>query len=105
MSKVSGVIHISFGGPGLNLHADRPYRFEDHPYCGPIIVNAKGDPLTDQPVESSPFWHHYDAWSAQGKRTKKVGSATWCVYETRMQMARRLGRQERVSGVQLEGPR
>lgn len=84
------IIHISFAGPERHLCADKPYRFEDHPYCGPIVLNAKGDPLDKQPPETSLFWTHVNAWYAQGKKTKVVGDQVWCVYETQMREARRL---------------
>ena len=83
------IIHISYGGPELYLSADKQYRFEDHPYCGPIVLNAKGDPLENQPPERSLFWQHVNAWYQQGKRTKTIFGKTWCVYETQMQGARR----------------
>lgn len=86
------LIHISFGGPEYRLSADKPYRFEDHPYCGPIVVGATGDPLENQPKESSIFWQHVNAWYQQGKKFKEVCGERWCVYETQMQEARRLGR-------------
>ena len=83
------IIHISFGGPILHLHADKPYTFEDHPYCGPIVCDMHGEPKAKQPNELSTFWTHVNAWYAQGKRTKTVGKQVWCVYETEMQAARK----------------
>lgn len=83
------LIHISFGGPELHLSADKNYRFEDHPYCGPVVVDRHGDPLTNQPGELSLFWTHVNAWYQQGKQTKRIGDQTWCVYETEMRAARK----------------
>ncbi|MDE2202702.1 MAG: hypothetical protein KGJ38_08240 [Burkholderiaceae bacterium] len=86
------VIHISYGGPEYWLGIEKPYRFEDHPYCGPIVLGKSGDPLESQPPESSRFWDHVNAWYAQGKRFKTIDGKRWCVYETQMQRARRANR-------------
>lgn len=83
------LIHISIGGPVIHLTADKMYRFEDHPFCGPIVVGKDDDPLGVQPKESSLFWQHINAWYQQGKRTKEVCGKLWAVYETQMQGARR----------------
>ena len=83
------LIHISMGGPTLHLNADKHYKFEDHPYCGPVVLCRNDDPLKTQPGELSLFWTHVNTWYAQGKKTMKVGDKTWCVYETEMRAARR----------------
>jgi hypothetical protein len=86
-----GIIHISFAGPERYLSADgRIWCFEDHHYCGPIVLTGKTkDPATVQPPEGSPFWTHVNAWYAQGKQTKTVGGKVWCVYETDLQAKRK----------------
>lgn len=84
-----GIIHISWAGPEVNFNADKQYRVEDHPYCGPIFLNAKGDPLDNQPKESARIWHHVNAWYQQGKQVKVIDGKRWAVYETSMQKARR----------------
>lgn len=86
-----GLIHILWAGPELYLNvAGKSYRFEDHPYCGPVVLGRNGDPLGNQPPETSPFWTHVNCWYQQGKKTNTVGDKTWCVYETQMQEARRI---------------
>lgn len=87
-------IHILWGGPERWIScAGKQWVFEDHPYCGPVVLTPKTrDPSENQPAESSPFWQHVNAWYAQGKRTKEVDGKAWCVYETQMQEARRRGR-------------
>lgn len=84
------LIHISHAGPDRWLLAGgKVWRFEDHPYCGPIVLTTKGgDPSENQPPERSPFWLHVNAWYRQGKRTNTVGNKTWCVYETDRQAGR-----------------
>jgi hypothetical protein len=40
----------------------RTWRFEMHPYCGPIVLGARGDPLSRQPGSRSPFWPAFEKW-------------------------------------------
>ena len=89
------LIHISFGGPVYELHAIKKFRFEDHPYCGPIVLGKNDDPLEVQPPTSSPFWTHVNAWYQQGKKFKTLNGVRWCQYETQMQEARRICAEER----------
>lgn len=88
---MQGLIHISFGGPIRHLSVGtKTWHFEDHPYCGPVVVDMHGEPLAKQPSETDTFWTHVNAWYAQGKRIKRVGDQDWCVYKTQMQEAREL---------------
>lgn len=46
----------------------RAWTFEQHPYCGPIVLRKNGDPKARQPGSRSPFWPAYSAWQkAQAK--------------------------------------
>ena len=85
------MIHISWAGPEYWMHVgDKVIRFEDHRYCGPIVVSNKtGDPLDNQPGERDKFWLHYDAWAKQGKKTKTLEGKVWCEYQTELQAWRR----------------
>jgi hypothetical protein len=86
------IIHISYGGPDRYMSVGgKVIRFEDHPYCGPIVLQLKtGVPAENQPGERDLFWRHYDAWAKQGKRTKPAGDdKVWCDYETDLQAWRR----------------
>ena len=58
------IMHISCGGPERWLScAGRLWVFEDHPYCGPIVLTGKTrDPAKTQPPENSIFWQHVNAW-------------------------------------------
>jgi hypothetical protein len=91
-SVIDRIIHISFGGPERWISVEKPYRFEDHHYCGPIVLGKNGDPLENQPPERHRFWLAVNAWYRQGKRTVEAGGKVWCVYETEMAAKRKAGR-------------
>lgn len=93
--EAMSLIHISVGGPTYNLTANKQFRFEDHPHCGPVVVGKKDDPLEPQPPASSTFWTHVNAWYQQGKKFKEVDGQRWCIYQTQMQEARRICADER----------
>ena len=72
------LIHIAYGGPDRYLSVGcKQYRFEDHPYCGPVVIGKNGDPLENQPPESSPFWEAVNCWYRQGKVTEQVCGETF----------------------------
>ena len=83
---------LLFGGPDRIIAVGgKKWRFEDHPYCGPMTVGKNGDPVKEPP-ESSPFWDAVNLWYAQGKRTQQAGNETWCVWEKpTMRKMRHLG--------------
>jgi hypothetical protein len=89
-----GLIHISWAGPERWLSAGgKQWCFEDHRYCGPIVLcNKTREPAKNEPPESHPFWQHVNAWYQQGKKTQEVGGKVWCVYETPLQQARKQAR-------------
>lgn len=88
-----GQIHILWAGPERWLTVGgKQWVFEDHRYCGPIVLTPKtGEPAKNEPPENHPFWQHVNAWYQQGKQTKAAGGKVWCVYETPMQAARKRG--------------
>lgn len=58
--------------PGGRVHAihdaaGRRWIFEQHHYCGPIVLRKDGEPKARQPGSRSPFWPAYEAWSKTGK--------------------------------------
>ena len=60
------LIHLNVGGPTHTIeHAGRTWRFEDHPWCGPQIINKDGSVSKRQPGQYSKFWDAYAAWSAR----------------------------------------
>ncbi len=73
------LIHISFGGPDRKIidRKNRVWKFEDHPYFGPFVLDRNGDPKNDQPHESSPFWEAVNCWYQQGKQIDKNGFCVW----------------------------
>ena len=65
----SELIHISMGGPEyIIVVGTRSYYFEDHPYCGPTVINRKTkNPRTIQPTH---FLKAVSRWAQQGRRVK-----------------------------------
>lgn len=53
-------------GPFLMRVGERYRSFEFHGVCGPVLLDANGDPLARQPAGSSPFWALFDAWRKAG---------------------------------------
>jgi hypothetical protein len=41
--------------------------FEDHPYCGPTLLNQSGDPAKHQPLS---FRQAATQWAQQGRQVK-----------------------------------
>ena len=73
-------ICMLFGGPDRRIvdGKGKTWRFEDHPYCGPSVVDMHGDPKDEQPPEGSPFWDAVTHWAQQGKR---LANGNWCVWD------------------------
>ena len=86
---------ILVGGPDRVIvdRLNKKWLFEDHPYCGPVVIGKNGDPLANQPPESSPFWEAVQCWYDQGKRTRPpLLKETWCIWDKpTMQKMRHLG--------------
>lgn len=59
-SLVCLLIHPEFRATDAN---GKTWRFELHPYCGPFVLNRRGDPLATQPAANSPFWEAFQKWS------------------------------------------
>lgn len=63
-------LSLTRGGREHTVHdaSGRSWTFEQHPYCGPIVLRKDGDPKARQPGSRSPFWQAYTAWQrAQAK--------------------------------------
>ncbi len=83
------IIHISTGGPMRTIQVNgRRYTFEMHPYCGPTILNRKGEPAKKQPVE---FLHAASLWAQQGKRIED-GLCRWDHPEEEIPIGKKIGR-------------
>lgn len=73
------IINILWAGPERTIIDGkyRVWRFEDHRYCGPVVIDRNGDPIDDQPKENSPFWDAVSLWYQQGKQIDKNGVCVW----------------------------
>lgn len=73
------LIHISVGGPTRQIldGKGRSWHFEDHPHCGPVVSDRKGNIKDAQPPESSPFWTAVTHWYQQGKHISTTGLCVW----------------------------
>lgn len=70
-----GWIHISFAGPTRTIMIDgKAIKFEMHRYCGPSMLNKRGDPLAHQPVW---FLEAASRWCQQGEKIENG----LCVYD------------------------
>jgi hypothetical protein len=54
--KLCGPMHVITDSKG------RAWRFEEHHYCGPIVLRNDGEPKARQPGSTSAFWTAYEAW-------------------------------------------
>jgi len=72
-------ICILIGGKDYLIkdRSGKEWKFEDHPYCGPIVLDKKGDPKNKQPKVNSLFWESVNLWYSQGKKINEC----LCVYE------------------------
>lgn len=71
------IAHISVGGPTRQISVNGEIiHFEMHPYCGPALLNAKGDPADDQQPDH-PFWTAVSHWAQQGERIDPEGLCIW----------------------------
>lgn len=72
-------IHISMGGPDRVIvdEEGKRHKFEMHPYCGPILLNADGDPASRQPSAKASFWRVTTWWSQQGGKIDGNGLCQW----------------------------
>jgi hypothetical protein len=90
------IVCLLTGGPERIIldGKGRKWRFEDHHYCGPVVLTGKtGEVSENQPPENSPFWDAVNLWYAQGKRTRDPNTGEiWCVWDRpKMQKMRHLG--------------
>ena len=62
------------GGPELEIQVNGVrYKFEDHPYCGPTILNRRGEPASVQPTQ---FLRAASLWAQQGRKLED-GLCVW----------------------------
>jgi hypothetical protein len=66
------------GGPVHTIIAGgRSFRFEMHPYCGPVSVGRDGGECKNQPGPRSKFWEAVGLWHEQGRRLDGEGRCVW----------------------------
>ena len=67
-------IHILWGGPERWIScAGKQWVFEDHPYCGPVVLTPKTrDPSENQHAESTPFRQYANTLYAKDNTKKKM---------------------------------
>lgn len=86
---MSTLIHISVGGPTYAINATKVHYFEDHPYCGPMLCDKKGNAVKEPPPTDI-VWNRINAWYRQGKQYEVVAGIRWCKFKTAMQESREL---------------
>lgn len=65
---------ICCGGETLKISVGgKIYRFEMHPYCGPFLLNSKGESVAKEPME---FLKAVSFWAQQGERIRD-GLCVW----------------------------
>ncbi len=69
------LVHVSLGGPMRTIQVNGiRFIFEMHPYCGPTILNRRGEPAKNQP---SQFLHAASLWAQQGQKVDDSGLCVW----------------------------
>ena len=71
---------VCTGGPDYKIldSKGKVWRFEMHPYCGPIVLTRKTGEVADpQPPSNSPFWEVVTFWAQQGKQLDTLGRCVW----------------------------
>jgi hypothetical protein len=53
------------------------YHFEMHPWCGPVVLNKRGDPSSVQPAARTGFWEAVTCWAQQGQHVGEDGLCIW----------------------------
>lgn len=74
-----GTANLLVGGPDRMIKDESGdiIKFEEHPYCGPVALNKKGDPLENQPGGKASFWRVHHWWVDQGKKIDAEGFCVW----------------------------
>jgi hypothetical protein len=76
MGAVSYHWHICPTPPEYKINIrGRVIFFEDHPFCGPMPVTAKGMGMNLAP--NHPFWTEVSKWYQQGKQVSGKNTCVW----------------------------
>jgi hypothetical protein len=67
-----GGLSLTLGGRDHVITDDlgREWIFEDHHYCGPIVLRKDGNSKSRQPGSRSRFWPAWDAWNEARKKNE-----------------------------------
>lgn len=66
---------FTVGGPERKISVNgKIVPFEDHSYCGPTMLNKRGDPLDHQSPE---FLTAASLWAQQGRKVGPDGLCQW----------------------------
>lgn len=67
-------VHVLEGGPMLKISVrGKIFEFEMHPFCGPNLLNRKGEAIKNQPMH---FLEAVSLWAQQGERMED-GLCRW----------------------------
>ena len=73
---------VMMGGPDLKITSGgKTFYFEFHPFCGPMMLSKRGEPIQSTPGKYSPFWDALYFWIKQGKKVDADGNCIF-VHET-----------------------
>jgi len=67
------------GGPDRKIVVDgKTWRFEMHPYCGPMLLREDGEPRKSQfGYATKKFWDAVTFWAQQGERVDANSICLW----------------------------
>lgn len=70
---------LCFGGPDRKIvdETGKEWRFEMHPYCGPMPLTKTGEPMKTEPSPKSSFWRVVTWWAQQGQQIDAGGLCVW----------------------------
>lgn len=68
-------------GPYVIVAGGKTYYFEDSKRFGPMLVDAKGEPINDLIPSRSPFWKAWQRWVDEGRQvTEGHKGRLFCVH-------------------------
>lgn len=75
MNDCPKLIHISFSSTAKIIDSTgKEWFFEEHPYCGPTVLNKIGEMKSRQPGRRSLFWESYKEWIKEKERNAAQNS-------------------------------
>jgi hypothetical protein len=73
------IIHISMANAPLKIKdkTGKLWEFEMHRYCGPTVLDSRGEIKDKQPPAKSPFWDAVCFWVRQGEKITQDRLCIW----------------------------